>query len=62
MIAQRQQQIEKLTAQVKEQVTEIQKVNTQVEMHKPAAKMIVNKPKAVPSERLHSDAQMMKQN
>jgi hypothetical protein len=51
-----------MVAQLKDQVTEIQRVNTQVEMHNIAAKMIVNKPKAVPSERLHLDAQMMKGN
>src|SRR5438093_10073281 len=47
-ITQQQKQIETLTAQLKEQTTQIQKVNAQLEMNKPAAKMIVNKPKAVP--------------
>ncbi|HEY4271256.1 MAG TPA: hypothetical protein VGM65_04565, partial [Candidatus Udaeobacter sp.] len=52
-LAQRQQQIENLTTQLKEQVAQIQKVNAQLEMSKPAAKMIVNKSKAVPSGRVH---------
>ncbi len=47
-ISQQQNQIEVLTSQVKEQVTQIQKVNARLEMNKPAAKIIVNKPKAVP--------------
>ena len=46
-ITQQQHQIEMLTAQLKEQVAQIQKVNAQIEMNKPAAKVIVNKPKAV---------------
>jgi hypothetical protein len=37
-----------LTSQVKEQVSQIQKVNARVEINKTAAKTIVNKPKAVP--------------
>ena len=44
-ITQQQQQIETLTAQLKEQIAQIQKVNAQLEMSKPAAKIIVNKPK-----------------
>jgi hypothetical protein len=47
-ISQQQNQIEMLTSQVKEQVSQIQKVNVRLEMNKPAAKNIVNKPKAVP--------------
>ena len=42
-LAQRQQQIEKLTAEVKEQVAQIQKVNTQLETSKPSANVIANK-------------------
>jgi len=48
MISQQQDQIEILTAQIKEQIAQIQKVNARLEMKKPAAKTIVNKPKAVP--------------
>ena len=47
-ISQQQDQIEILTAQIKEQIAQIQKVNARLEMKKPAAKTIVNKPKAVP--------------
>ena len=47
-ISQQQNQIEMLTAQIKEQTAQIQKVNARLEMNKPAAKIIVNKPKAVP--------------
>src|SRR5438874_5425142 len=43
-ITQQQQQIETLTAQLKEQAAQIQKVNDQLEMNKPATKVIVNKP------------------
>ena len=43
-IAQNQEQIETLTARVKEQATQVRKVNAQLEMRKPAAKVIVNKP------------------
>jgi hypothetical protein len=32
-----------LTAQLKEQAAQIQKVNAQLEMNKPAAKVVVNK-------------------
>jgi hypothetical protein len=42
-LTQNQQQIDMLTAQVKEQVTEIQKVNTHLEMRKPAAKVVAEK-------------------
>ena len=48
MISQQQNQIEMLTAQIKEQIGQIHKVNAWLEMKKPAAKIIVNKPKAVP--------------
>ena len=47
-ITQQQQQIETLTAQLKEQAAQIQKANAQLEMSKPAAKVVVNKPKVVP--------------
>ena len=47
-ITQQQQQIDTLTAQWKEQASQIQNVNAHLEMDKPTAKMIVNKPKAVP--------------
>jgi hypothetical protein len=43
-ITQQQQQIDALTAQLKEQTAQIQNVNAQLEMRKPAAKMIVNEP------------------
>ncbi len=43
-----QQQIQTLTAQLKENAAQIQKANAQLEMNKPAAKVVVNKPKAVP--------------
>ncbi len=39
-----QKQIGALTAQLKEQAAQIQKVSAQVEMSKPAAKVVVNKP------------------
>ena len=48
MISQQQNQIEMLTSQVKEQVAQIEKVNTRIEMNKQPAKIIVNNPKAVP--------------
>ena len=41
---QQQQQIETLTDQLKEQAAQIQKVNAQLEMNKPATKVIANKP------------------
>ena len=43
-VAQQQQQIETLTTQLKENATQIQKANAQLEMNKPAAKVVVNKP------------------
>jgi hypothetical protein len=52
-VVQRQQQIETLTAQLKKQAAQIQNVNAQLEMRKSSAKMIVNKPKAVPPGRVH---------
>src|SRR5262249_11948374 len=46
-ISQQQNEIELLTAQIKEQIAQIQRVNAGLEMNKPPAKIIVNKPKAV---------------
>src|SRR5438093_10650799 len=43
-ITQQQQQIETLTAQLKEQTAQIQKASDQLEMRKPTAKVVVNKP------------------
>src|SRR5438067_1506271 len=43
-ISQQQNQIETLTAQLKENAAQIQKANDQLEMNKPATKMVVNKP------------------
>ena len=43
-ITQQQQQMETLTVQLKEQAAQIQKVNSQLEMRKPATKVIANKP------------------
>src|SRR5438876_8703362 len=43
-ITQQQQQIETLTAQLKENAAQIQKANDKLEMSKPAAKVVVNKP------------------
>ncbi|HEU0208230.1 MAG TPA: hypothetical protein VFQ78_04545, partial [Candidatus Udaeobacter sp.] len=43
-LTQQQQQIETLSMQLKEHAAQIQKVNAQLEMNKPAAKAIVNKP------------------
>ena len=48
MISQQQDRIEILTAQIEEQIAQIQKVNACLEMKKPAAKTIVNKRKTVP--------------
>src|SRR5205823_6032393 len=47
-VTQQQQQIETLTAQLKENAAQIQKANAQLEMNKPAAKVVVNKPTALP--------------
>jgi uncharacterized coiled-coil protein SlyX len=41
---QQQKGMEILTAQLKEQAAQIQKVSAQLEMSKPAAKVVVNKP------------------
>src|SRR5213080_2771593 len=43
-ITQQQKQIEMLTAQLKENAAQIQKANDKLEMSKPAAKVVVNKP------------------
>jgi len=43
-VTQQQQQIETLTAQLKEQAVQIQKANAELEMSKPATKVVVNKP------------------
>jgi hypothetical protein len=43
-ITRNRQQIETLTAQLKQQAAQIQKVNAQLEMRKPGTKVIVNKP------------------
>jgi hypothetical protein len=43
-VAQQQQQIEMLTTQLKENAAQIQKANAQLEMDKPTAKVVVNKP------------------
>jgi hypothetical protein len=43
-IAQQQQQIDILTTQVKENAAQIQKANAKLEMNKPTAKVVVNKP------------------
>ena len=43
-VTQQQQQIETLTTQLKENAAQIQKANAQLEMDKPAAKVVVNKP------------------
>src|SRR5712675_584896 len=47
-ISEQQNQIDMLTAQVKEQIEQIHKVNARLEMNKPTAQIIVNKTKAVP--------------
>src|SRR3954452_635317 len=49
--AQQQQQIETLTTQLKENTAQIQKANAQFETDKPAAMVVVSKPKALPSRR-----------
>ena len=43
-VAQQQKGMDVLTAQLKEQAAQIQKVNSQLEMSKPAAKVVVNQP------------------
>jgi hypothetical protein len=52
-VTQQQKQVETLTAQLKKQAAQIHKVNAELEMRKPSAKMIVNKPKAVSSGKVH---------
>jgi hypothetical protein len=47
-VSQQQQQIEMLTAQLNENTSQIQKANAELEMNKPAAKVVVNKPKSLP--------------
>ena len=47
-ISQQQNQIEILTGRIQEQIAQIQKVNARIEMNRPAARNISNKPKAVP--------------
>jgi hypothetical protein len=47
-ISQQQNQIQSLTAHIKEQAAQIRNVNARLEMNKQPAKIIVNKPKAVP--------------
>jgi uncharacterized coiled-coil protein SlyX len=44
IIAQQQKGIELLTAQLKEQAAQIQKVSAQIEMSRPAPQVVVNKP------------------
>jgi hypothetical protein len=41
-VAQQQKEIESLTAQLREQASQIQKVSAQVEMSKPPAEVVVN--------------------
>jgi hypothetical protein len=43
-VAQQQKGMEVLAAQLKEQAAQIEKVSAQLEMSKPAAKVVVNKP------------------
>jgi uncharacterized coiled-coil protein SlyX len=43
-VAQQQKQIATLTAQLKEQAAQIQKVSAQFETNKPAAQVVANKP------------------
>ena len=43
-VAQQQKGMEILMAQLKEQAAQIEKVSAQLEMNKPAAKVVVNKP------------------
>jgi hypothetical protein len=47
-VMQQQEQIETLTAQLKENTAQIQRANAELEMNKPAAKVVVNKPTALP--------------
>jgi hypothetical protein len=43
-VTQQQKQIETLTAQLKENAAQIQKASDQLEMSKPTARVVVNKP------------------
>ena len=43
-VAQQEKGMDVFTAQLKEQAAQIQKVSAQLEMSKPAAKVVVNKP------------------
>jgi uncharacterized coiled-coil protein SlyX len=43
-VAQQQKGMEVLTTQLKEQAAQIEKVSAQLEMSKPEAKVVVNKP------------------
>ncbi len=43
-VAQQQKEIQALTAQLKEQAAQIQKVSAQAEMNEPARKVVANKP------------------
>ncbi len=47
-VSQQQQQIETLTAQLQENTAQIQKANAQLELNRPEAKVVVNKPTALP--------------
>lgn len=47
-VTQQQQQIDTLTVQLKENTALIQKANAELEMNKPAAKVVANEPKSVP--------------
>ena len=52
-VMQQQQQIERLTAQLNDNTAQIQKASAQLEINEPEAKVVVNKPKAVPLGRVH---------
>jgi hypothetical protein len=43
-VTQQQQQIATLTAQLKEQAVQIEKANAELELSKPATKVVVNQP------------------
>jgi uncharacterized coiled-coil protein SlyX len=43
-VAQQQKQIETLTAQLREQAAQIQKVSALLEVNKPASQVVLNKP------------------
>ena len=44
IVAQQQKEMQVLTAQLKEQAVQIEKVSAQLEMSKPTTKVVVNKP------------------